>query len=163
MIFHSVNYQNNRLPDLALHIDNVPIEKVAYFDFLGLRVSDTLKWQDHTNKIANKISKSIGVMSRLKHVLKPSTLVTIYNSLLLPHLYFSILCPWGFESERLVKLQKRAVRIIHRAKYNAHSEPLLKKSGLLALKDIFFIFSAVNSTTSLNIISYRTTLPTVLH
>ena len=65
MIFHSVNYQNNRLPDLALHIDNVPIEKVAYFDFLGLRVSDTLKWQDHTNKIANKISKSIGVMSRL--------------------------------------------------------------------------------------------------
>ena len=136
MIFHSVNYPNNRLPDLALHIDNVPIEKVAYFDFLGLRVSDTLKWQDHTNKIANKISKSIGVMSRLKHVLKPSTLVTIYNSLVLPHLYFSILC-WGFESERLVKLQKRAVRTIHRAKYNAHSEPLLKKSGLLALKDIF--------------------------
>ena len=75
-------------------------------------------------------------MSRLKHVLKPSTLVTIYNSLVLPHLYVSILC-WGFESERLVKLQKRAVRIIHRAKYNAHSEPLLKKSGLLALKDIF--------------------------
>ena len=76
-------------------------------------------------------------MSRLKHVLKPSTLVTIHNSLVLPHLYFSILC-WGFESERLVKLQKRAVRIIHRAKYNAHSEPLLKKSGLIALKDIFY-------------------------
>ena len=54
-------------------------------------------------------------MSRLKHVLKPSTLATIHNSLVLPHLYFSILC-WGFESERLVKLQKRAVRIIHRAK-----------------------------------------------
>ena len=69
-------------------------------------------------------------------MLKPSTLVTIYNSPVLPHLYFSILC-WGFETERLVELQKRAVRIIHRAKYNAHSEPLLKKSGLLALKDIF--------------------------
>ena len=68
--------------------------------------------------------------------LKPSTQATIYNSLILPHLYFSILC-WGFESEWLVKLQKRAVRIIHRAKYNAHSEPLLKKSGILALKDIF--------------------------
>ena len=136
MIFHSVNFPNNRLPDLALHIDNVPIEKVTCFDFLGLRVSDTLKWQDHTNKIVNKISKSIGVMSRLKHLLQSSTLLTIYNSLVLPHLYFSILC-WGFESQRLVKLQKRAVRNIHRAKYNAHSEPLLKKSGLLALKDIF--------------------------
>ena len=75
-------------------------------------------------------------MSRLKHLLQSSTLLTIYNSLVLPHLYFSILC-WGLESQRLEKLQKRAVRNIHRAKYNAHSEPLLKKSGLLALKDIF--------------------------
>ena len=75
-------------------------------------------------------------MSRLKHILTSSTLVTIYNSLILPHLYCSILC-WGFESERLVKLQKEAVRIIHRAKYNAHSDPLLKKSGFIALKDIF--------------------------
>ena len=77
-------------------------------------------------------------MSRLKHLLQSSTLLTIYNSLVLPHLYFSILC-WGFESQRLVKLQKRAVRNIHRAKYNdnAHSEILLKKSGLLALKYIF--------------------------
>ena len=81
MIFHSVNFPNNRLPDLARHIDNVPIEKVTCFDFLGLRVSDTLKWQDHTNKIANKISKSIGVMSRLKHLLQSSILQTIYNSL----------------------------------------------------------------------------------
>ena len=95
MIFHSVNYPNKRLPHLALHIDNVPIEKAAYFDFLGLRVSDTLKWQDHTNKVANKISKSIGVMSRLKHVLKHSTLVPIYSWLVLLRLYFSILC-WGF-------------------------------------------------------------------
>ena len=137
MIFHTVNFPNNRLPDLALHIDNVPIEKVTCFDFLGLRVSDTLKWQDHTNKIANKISKSKGVTPRLKHLLQSSTLLAIYNSLVLPHLYFSILC-WGFESQRLVELQKRAVRNIHRAKYNAHSEPLfIKKSGLLALKDIF--------------------------
>ena len=83
MISYSVNYPNNRLPDLALHIGNVPNEKVAYCDFLCLRVSDTLKWQDHTNTFSNKISKSIGDMSRLKH----STLVTIYNSLVLPHLY----------------------------------------------------------------------------
>ena len=61
-------------------------------------------------------------MSRLKHLLKPSTLVRIYNSLVLPRLYFSILC-WGFEYERLVKLQRRAMRIIHQAKYNAPHPP----------------------------------------
>ena len=93
---------------------------------------------------------------RLKHLLQSSILLTISNSLVLPHLYFSILC-WGFESQRLVKLQKRAVRNINRTKYNAHSEPLLKKSGLLTLK-ISLIFSAVNSITNLNTVFSRITL-----
>ena len=75
-------------------------------------------------------------MSRLKYILHEDTLKMIYNSLILPHFYFAILA-WGFESDRLCKLQKRAVRTVNRAKYNAHSEPLLKKSGLLALRDIF--------------------------
>ena len=76
-------------------------------------------------------------MPRLKHLLQPSTLVTIYESLVLPHLYFLILC-WDFESEQLVKLQKkRTVRIIHQTKYCVHSEQLLKKSGLLTLKYTF--------------------------
>ena len=74
-------------------------------------------------KIANKIAKCIGVMSGLKYQLDKTTLVLIYNSLVLPHFYFSILA-WGFESERLLKLQKKAIRTIHRAKYNAHTKPL---------------------------------------
>ena len=77
-------------------------------------------------------------MSRLKYQLDKTTLVLIYNSLVLPHFYFSILA-WGFESERLIKLQKKAIRTIHRAKYNAHTKPLMKESNLLDLKDIFDI------------------------
>ena len=33
---------------------------------------------------------------------------------------------WGFKSDRIFKLQKRAARIITCSKYNAHTEPLLK-------------------------------------
>ena len=54
----------------------------------------------------------------------------------MPYLYYCILA-WGFASERLFKLQKRALRIIHRVKYNSHTDPLYKKSGLLKLNDIF--------------------------
>lgn len=136
MIFHSVNYPEVNLPKLNLQIKGQPIEKVKNFDFLGLTISDTLRWQAHASKIANKISKSVGIMSRLKFFLLKDTLKMIYNSLIVPHLYFSVLA-WGFECERLATLQKRAVRIIHRAKYNAHTEPLLKKSGLLSIQDIF--------------------------
>ena len=40
------------------------------------------------------------------------------------------------ESDRIFKLQKRAVRIITCSTYNAHMEPLLKTLNLLKIKDI---------------------------
>ena len=43
----------------------------------------------------------------------------------------------GFEWGRLVKLQKRAVRIITNSKYNAHTEPLFRDLHLLKITDIF--------------------------
>ena len=75
-------------------------------------------------------------MNKLKHFLRTYTLRTMYNSLILPHLNFSILS-WGLHSGRLPKLQKRAVRIITLNKYNAHTEPILKSLGLLKVNDIF--------------------------
>ena len=43
---------------------------------------------------------------------------------------------WGYENERLTKLQKKSVRIITLSKYNAHTEPLFKKLKLLKLTDL---------------------------
>ena len=91
MVFRSINFPEYSLPVLNLRLNNVPIERVKQFDFLSLTISDTLTWKDHVNKIANKIAKSIGVMSRLKYQLDKTMLVLIYNSLVLPHFYFSIL------------------------------------------------------------------------
>ena len=71
-------------------------------------------------------------MNKLKHYLPTYTLRTMYNSLILPHLNFSILS-WGLHTNRVSKLQKRAVRSITLNKYSAHTEPL----GLLKVNDIF--------------------------
>ena len=38
---------------------------------------------------------------------------------------------------KIVRLQKRAIRVIRNSKYNAHVEPLLKKLNLLKISDIF--------------------------
>ena len=38
---------------------------------------------------------------------------------------------------KIVRLQKRAIRVITNSKYNAHVEPLLKKLNLLKISDIF--------------------------
>ena len=74
-------------------------------------------------------------MGHLK-ILPINVLTLTHNSLVLPHLKFGILA-WGFRMGRLVKLQKRAVRIITCEKYNAHMDPLFKKLSLLKLNDLF--------------------------
>ena len=75
-------------------------------------------------------------MCRLKNFLPTRDLRILYNSMILPHLQYSILS-WGFKPGSLDKLQKRAVRIISNSKYNSHTDPIFKKLNLLTLKYIF--------------------------
>ena len=133
MIFH--NYQR----DVSLFIPEIKIngqlvEHVTEFNFLGL----THIGLSHIQKVSNKVSRSIGVLNRLKKFLPITILRNLYNALILPHFQFSILT-WGFSPGRLNKLQKRAIRVITNSKYNAHVEPLLKRLNLLRLTDIFKI------------------------
>ena len=135
MIFH--NYQRDIkscIPDVR--INNQSIERVSEFNFLGLTIDEHLNWNAHIQKISNKIAKSIGIINRLKRYLPLSILRTLYNALVLPHFQFSIL-NWGFKANKIVRLQKRAIRVITNSKYNAHVEPLLKKLNLLKISDIF--------------------------
>ena len=74
-------------------------------------------------------------MNRVKRFLPTETLLVIYNSLVLSHLLYGVLL-WGLKSNRLMKLQKRAIRIITKSKYNSHTNPLFKQPNLLKLDDI---------------------------
>ena len=104
-------------------INNTLIEQVTEFNFLGLIVNEYMNWNSHTQKIANKISRTLGVMNRLKRYLLLSAMKLMYDSLILLHLQFGI-TNWGFEWDRISKLQKRALRIMTNSRYNAHTEPL---------------------------------------
>ena len=139
MLFHHKKRNISKIIP-TVEIDSIRIERVTVFNFLGLTVDENLTWDAHVNKISNKISRSIGILNRLKRFLPKSVLKTIYNSTILPHLQYCILC-WGKNISRLRKLQKKAIRIISISKYNAHTEPLFKCLNLLKLDDIFTYFS----------------------
>ena len=68
MIFH--NYQKviaeNDIPHLTLN--GSVIERVTQFNFLGLTINENMNWKSHSSKIANKISRTLGVMNRLKKI-----------------------------------------------------------------------------------------------
>ena len=156
MIFH--NYQKvisaNEIPDLI--ICETKIERVTTFNFLGLTINEFVNWSAHTSKIANKISRTLGVMNKLKRYLPISVMKLMYDSLILSHLQFGITC-WGFECNRLVKLQKRALRIMTNSKYNAHTEPLFKDLKLLKLDGILDIQCMKFFFTNLQMTPFRST------
>ena len=96
-------------------------------------------WSGHVtyiDKVANKISRTHGILDKLKHVLPVYTLKTMYDALIVPHLNYNILL-WGFNSNRMSKLQKKAIRIITCGKYNSHTEPMFKRLNLFKVGDIF--------------------------
>ena len=135
MIFHTLN-KNVSIPDI--HINNTPIACVNNFNFLGLHLDRHMTWKTHIDMVAGKISRSIGILNRLKYYLPLEIKKLLYNSLILSHLNYAILL-WGFKNERLAKLHKKAIRIITLNRYNAHTDPIFKSLNILKLNDIFIL------------------------
>jgi hypothetical protein len=121
---------------IDLKINNIKINRVSEFDFLGLTISETLSWKCHSDKIATKISKYSGILCKIKHYVPPYILRTLYCSMIQSHFTYCILS-WGFECKRVEKIQKKCIRTICNAKYNDHTEPLFKCTQLLKISDIF--------------------------
>ena len=89
MIFHHKQRNiENLIPQLNLN--EQIIERVTDFNFLGLTIDQHLTWNGHVQKISNKISRSLGIMCKLKRLLPQNILRILYNSLILPHLQYSI-------------------------------------------------------------------------
>ena len=137
MIFHHPQRKIEHLVP-ALELNSEPLERVSEFNFLGLTLDEHISWKPHVQKIANKISRIIGILRRLKNILPTPVLITLYNTLILPHFHYGLL-NWGFCMGRLQLLQKRSVRVISGSNYNAHTDPLLKKLHLVKLADLFTI------------------------
>ena len=123
-----------------LMINGKKITYVKNVKFLGIHIDYKMKWDIHISKKCNQISKTLSVITRLKNFLPKWTLITLYNSLILPHLTYGIVA-WGNANAYLLKrmfiLQKRAIRVISGSRYNSHANPIFKKLNLMNLYDLF--------------------------
>ena len=135
MVFHT---PQRKLVMPNIEIDGIQIERVQIFNFLGIVFDEHLNWHNHVAHISTKISRTIGILNKLKYLIPENIKIMLYNSLILSHINYGILA-WGYNHERILKLQKRAIRIITLSKYNAHTEPLFKSRKLLKIHNIFQI------------------------
>ena len=72
----------------------------------------------------------------MKYVFPKQILINLYKSLLTPHLNYGSLV-WEINTKQIEILQKIILRIITNRSYIAHTEPILKESGLINVKDMF--------------------------
>ena len=74
-----------------LKINNTYIEHAFEFNFLYVIFNSHMNWNTHINYIASKMLRNGGLLYRLKDIYSQSVLLTLYNTLILPHLCYCLL------------------------------------------------------------------------
>ena len=112
-----------------------------YFRQFWFSINKTLSWKYHIAQIASKISKSIGIIASLRHFVPLNTLHHIYISLIQPYLLYGIVA-WGQAAKtyknKILILQKRALRLMFFGDYNSHAAPYFVSSSFLTLDLLYF-------------------------
>ena len=127
---------SKKIEPMSFSINEVQIDNVSSFKFLGIMLNEHLTWKAHANMITIKLSKLVGIINKLKYVYPEAALMTLYTSLFLSHINYGLLL-WGTDVAKAFLLQKKMIRIITGSEYRAHSEPLFKASELLTIPDLF--------------------------
>ena len=130
--------KNDHPSEINVKINNNDIQSVTEFNFLGLYLNSKLNWDTHVNIISKKISRAVGIIKKMQLLFPKRILISLYNTLILPHINYCLLS-WGSSNatETIFLQQKKAIRAISSASHNAHTEPLFKIFNILKLKDIF--------------------------
>ena len=117
------------------------LERKDHVKYLGVIIDQHLSWKHHINYIALKISRNIGIISRLRHFVPLKTLLSIYNSLISPYISYGLIA-WGQASkthlEKILILQKRAVRLINFLTFRTHAIPYFAQSNILPITMLYF-------------------------
>lgn len=147
------------LPSVKLH-DN-EIECVRSVRFLGLVLDSNLRFEEHISNISIKVSRSVGILSKVNSFLPRSILVMLYYALVHPYYMYAIEVWFNspdYIKNRLIVLHKRALRVLTCSHYLAHSAPLYKTLGMLTLDNLFKLRIGIYMYKTLNIQTFNPVL-----
>ena len=108
------------------------IFKTNFFLFYSKKLKPYKSLKNHVNDVNElclKLSKTVGIFSKLRYYVNVDILIMLYYSLIYPFLTYGIQV-WGLtyptylKPVATLKLQKRVVRIMTFTDPRSHSEPL---------------------------------------
>ena len=105
---------NNLVTQPIIKIDQTKIKQVFKSRVLGVDIDNKLKWTNHIDIVAKRVSSGIGAIRKIRDFVDRDTLISVCNALIRSHFDY---CSEVWDtlenclSNRLQKLQNRAARV----------------------------------------------------
>lgn len=136
-------FTNRKIPDNIgnLLLNDQIVNFVSNCKFLGIHLDNTLKFNIHISHVCNKVSRSVGLLWKIKDYLPLECMLKLYNCFVLSYMSYCNLVWGGTNScfiRTLLLLQKKCLRVIYDTDYLAHTDPLFVQSDILKIEDLHF-------------------------
>ena len=120
--------------NLKIKINGKQLYESQSVKYLGILIDLHLKWDHHVDSLARKLSRAVGMLSKLRHFLDKNTLRSVYFAVFSSIMsYGSII--WGNNQNKFIKracgLQDKAIRTINFTSYYDSRNPLYKNMRCL--------------------------------
>ena len=132
-------FRRNGIPitkNLNFRLSGQRINISASAKYLGLILDEHLSWNKQLNELNLKLSRSTGILAKLRHYLDYKTLLSVYYSLFDSHVNYFLPYLGYTPAENLNKIetiQRKALRIIHFKSNRDSCQPLFVKSRILPI------------------------------
>ena len=105
VIFRPYQKRLNYLPQVNIfdHEENknVTLKRWNCIKYLGLLIDENLSWKSHIYTLTTKISKTVDLTAKLRHIVPNRTLLDIYKSLIATYITYG-LTSWRTASKTLL-------------------------------------------------------------
>ncbi|PNF29254.1 hypothetical protein B7P43_G10478, partial [Cryptotermes secundus] len=117
---------------------NMKISYTSQFKFLGVNISNNLKWSSHIQSLCLKLNKVCYIIKSLKDVVSFSTLRNVYFAKFQSLISYGLIF-WGgeCESSKILKIQKRILRLIKGVNSRTTCRPIFKDLKILTVTSLY--------------------------
>ena len=126
-----INRMSDSDKEIKIIINDIPIEQVFHSKLLGIHIDQSLTWNLQVAKIKKTVVYKLCLLKRIRPFLPTQSRILFFNYYIKPYLEYCCSI-WGSTSQEniniVVKLQKRAARLIFDADFSIRSKLLF--SGL---------------------------------
>ena len=89
-------------------LHDTPIEQVSSTSYLGIKIDNNIDFNGNITSVVLKSSRAVGALKKISQYLPRATRITMYNTLVLPHIDYcatiwGVLDPLKFKSFRKTK------------------------------------------------------------